>query len=164
MPTSAIGSDRRSSDAGVSLVEAMATLFIIGLMVSAVVLMAPPQDRETRALAERLAAHLTRASEESIIANRPVALVVTSEGYGFARLEENGWRPIETGSPLTFRAWPEGVAYSIEAHEAEHDTDRVVRFDPLGGATPARIVLARGGVRWSVAVDGQGESHVARIE
>jgi type II secretion system protein H len=151
-------------DSGVSLVEAMATLLIIGLMVSAVMLMAPPQDSETRAFAERLAARLALASEESILTNRPVALLVTAEGYGFARLEESGWRRIESGAGLTFRAWPDGVAYSIDARDAQGGDDRVVRFDALGGATPARIVLSRGGVRWSVAVDGQGQSHVARVD
>jgi general secretion pathway protein H len=149
-------------DSGVSLVEAMATLLIIGLAVSAVMLTASPQERETRALAERLAAHLTLASEESILTNRPVALLVTPEGYGFARLEEGGWRRIESGSALTFRAWPDGVDCRIEARETQSDDGRVVRFDALGGATPARIMLSRGGVRWSVAVDGKGESHVAR--
>jgi type II secretion system protein H len=165
MPTSATGNRCAGlpRDAGVSLVEAMVALLIIGLMVSAVMLMAPPQDRETRALAERMAAHLTLASEESILTNRPVALLVTREGYGFARLEETGWRRIETGSPLTFRVWPEGVAYTLDG-DASGQGDRVVRFDALGGATPARIVLTRGGAHWSVAVDAEGEAHVARVE
>ncbi|MBL8549599.1 MAG: GspH/FimT family pseudopilin [Hyphomonadaceae bacterium] len=143
----------------------MATLMIIALVAGAVMLMAPPQERETRAAAEQLARRLTLAAEESIITNRPVGFVATAQGYGFARLEENGWTRIESESPLMFHVWPEGVTYTLEQERARADEEApAVRFDALGGATPARITLRRGGVRWRVDVDGQGESHVARVE
>lgn len=166
MPISATGNSARlKSDAGVTLVEALATLMIIALVAGMVMLMAPPQERETREAAEQLARRLSLASEESIITNKPVGFMVTPRGYGFARLDETGWHPIETGSPLMFRAWPQGVNYSVTHERAVMDEEEpVVRFDALGGATPATITLRRGGVRWSVAVDGQGESHVARVE
>ena len=44
--------------------------------------------------------------------------------------------------------------------------DAIVRLvsDTIRGWDAATITLRRGGVRWSVEVDGQGESHVARVD
>lgn len=164
MPISATGNRLFADDAGVSLVEAMVALMIVGLMAGAVVLLAPGPERAIRAEAERLAARVTLASEESVVVNRTTALVVTHEGYGFERLEQNGWTPAAQGSPLGFRAWPANVEARVELSGAEPDDVRVARFDALGGATPAEIVLSGAGARWRVAIDGQGEADVTRAD
>ncbi len=163
-PTLATGSSRFRSDAGVSLVEAMVALMIVGLMAGAVVLLAPGPARESQTEAERLAARIVLAGEESIIANRPLSLVVTQEGYGFERLEPNGWFPAEHGSPLGFHAWPNDLDVVVEKPDGTGDDTRIARFDAIGGATPAAIVLSGSGTRWRVAIDGQGEVNVARTE
>lgn len=159
--TSAIGNKRFAPDAGVSLVEAMVALMILGLIAGAVFLMAPGADSKVRDEAERLAARVVFASEESIIVNRPLSLVVTVEGYGFERLEETGWQPAEHGSPLGFRAWPSGIDVRVEAPDAAAGDARVARFDSIGGATPAALVLSGSGTRWRVAIDGDGEVDIA---
>lgn len=161
MLTSVTGNRPLPRDAGVTLVEAMVALMIIGLIVGAVVLLAPGPDSKTRLAAEQLAARMLLAGEESVIANRPLALVVTHEGYGFERLEENGWFPAEHGSPLGFRAWPAGLDIRVEPPA---DDAKVARFDALGGATPVDIVMRGSAVRWRVSLDGQGEVDVARAE
>jgi general secretion pathway protein H len=160
MPTSAIGN---KADAGFTLVEALTTLFVIALVAGAAMLVLPGPERETRAFAERFAARLALASDESVIANRQVALVMNAQGYGFARLEDTGWRDISAGSPLAFRPWPR----ELEAHVENAETSapaQAVRFDPAGGATPARILLATPGSSWRVEVDGQGRPHVSRAQ
>jgi general secretion pathway protein H len=158
MPISATGN---RSDAGFTLVEALTTLVVIALIAGAAMLVLPGPERETRAFAERFASRLALAGEESIIVNRPVALILSHEGYGFARLEETGWRDMAAGSPLAFRPWPANLEARVEAAEAEAGAP-AVRFDPMGAATPARIVIASPGARWRVDVDGQGRPHVAR--
>jgi general secretion pathway protein H len=158
MPISAIGN---RGDAGFTLVEALTTLVVIALIAGAVMLVLPGPERETRAFAERFASRLALASEESIIVNRPVALVMSNEGYGFARLEETGWRDMAAGSPLAFRPWPANLEARIEAAEAS-ENGQAVRFDPLGAATPARITIASPGAAWRIDIDGQGRPHVAR--
>lgn len=166
MPISAAGNLKRAPrDAGFSLVEAMVTLVIIGLMASTVMLLAPSPDRETRALAEHFASRIAVASEEAIVVNRPMALVMTREGYGFARLDERGWMRVVDGSALAFRAWPDGVEYRVaEAADTETETERVVRFDAMGQATPARIVLTRAGSEWEITVNSEGRAHVSPRE
>lgn len=159
MLISATGNKRLAPDAGVTLVEAMMALMIVAMAAGAVILLAPGPDSKVREEAERLAARAVLASEESIIANRTTALVVTADGYGFERLEENGWAPAPHGSPLAFRRWPDGFEARVESGGDENDP-RVARFDALGGATPASLVVTGAGAQWRVEVDGQGGVNV----
>lgn len=161
MPTSATGNNRRANDAGVSLVEAMVALLIVSLVVGVVMLLAPGPERKTREAADQLAARMLLASEESIVANRAMSLVLTGEGYGFERLEDNGWFAVEQATPLGFRAWPGEIDVSVVEGP---DDARVVRFDPLGGATRVAIVMSGAGARWRVSLNEAGEVDVARAE
>ena len=95
MPTLAIGNKRAPRDAGFSLVEAMTALLVVGLLVGAAVLAAPGADHKTRQEAERLAARIAAASDESVLTNRPVALVVTQNGYALRA----GGRRLDRGRP-----------------------------------------------------------------
>jgi general secretion pathway protein H len=162
MPISATA-NRPRRDAGFTLVEVMTTLMIVGLVASAVVLMAPGAGSRVREAAERLAARLDAASDASVMLNRGVALTVTADGYGFERQDESGWRRIETEPALAFQAWPAGTTARIEKPApADRAGERITEFDPLGGATAMRIVIEGGGSRWTVAVDDMGAIHVDR--
>lgn len=168
---SATGNSRRIArlgpSAGVSLVEMMVALFIAAMVAGAAMLMMPGPDRTQHEAARRLAARLAAASDESVMANRRIALVVTPEGYGFDRLEENGWVRIADRDALIFRAWPRGVAPALPQTETSSPPGgRVAVFDPVGGASPARIALAgdatNDGKGWTVEIDGSGVIHVDR--
>ncbi len=163
MPISATGS-KLPRDAGVTLVEAMTALMIVGLVAGAAVLLAPGPSRGIQTEAERFAARAVLASEESIIANRTMALVVTNEGYGFERLEQNGWFPAEYSSPLGFRPWPSNLEARVEETSAEPNDPRIARFNSIGAATPASVVISGAGARWRVTIQGTGEVNVARAE
>jgi type II secretion system protein H len=166
MPMSETGRNSRArGEAGYTLIEALATLAIVGLLASAVVLAAPSPDRRAREAAEALAARLAHAGEESIMTNRPVAFIANEKGYGFAHLQQDGWRRIEGRSPLSFRAWPEGASFRIEGATREAilgEEAYGVYFAPVGEATPARIELTNGGVRFDVELDAQGGARVVR--
>lgn len=158
-------SSRLRLDAGVTLVEALVAIAVVSLMAGMVLLSAPGPERQMQTDAQRFAAFVARGAEESVMTNRPVALVLTREGYGFARREANGWAPITFGSPLAFRPWPEGVDFSVEEGMAIADTQgRVAAFDVLGGATPARILLSRAGRTWRITLSGEGNVDVAPAE
>lgn len=161
MATLATGSNRLAADAGVTLVEAMVALLVISLSVGVVLLVMPQGNRTARQAAERLAAQMVLAGEESVIVNRPLSLVVTPEGYGFERLDETGWTPAAPNSALGFRVWPEGLEAQLPEAVEE---GRVARFDPLGGASAARIVLEHAGEAWRVDIAESGEVDVEQAE
>ncbi len=164
MPTSATGNRRLRGDAGVTLIESMMALMVVSLMAGAVMLATSGRDHVARVEAERLAARMTLAGEEGVIANRTIALVVTSEGYGFERFEDGRWLAADLGSPLAFRAWPEGVVAQVEEAELDGEGGRVASFDALGAATPVAVVLSKNGVQWRAAVSPEGRVDVTRGE
>lgn len=161
MPISATGNSAAPRDAGFSLVEALTALMIVALVAGAVLLAAPGTESKTRAEAERLAARLVLAGDESVVLNRALRLIVTDEGYGFERLEQGGWVAMEHGSSLGFRAWPARTRVRIETSESE---EAAARFDALGAVTPVSLVMSGDGAQWRVSVGRMGEVHVAPAE
>lgn len=152
-------------DAGFTLVEMLATLAVIGLLASAVMLAAPSIDTRLHADINRLAARLKLASDQSVLTNREIALVAAPEGYHFERLEEGGWIRMDSSAPLGFEPWPGKTAPRIEvprAAEQEGEGNRLAEFDPLGGASAMRLVFGEAGLAWRVAIDEAGEIRVDR--
>lgn len=153
-----------SSDAGFTLIEVMTALLIASMLAGAVLLLWPGQSMIVRDTAERLAARLKAAGDESVLLNRQIGLVVTAEGYGFDRRESDGWRRFETERTLAFQAWPASSYPEIEAPSSEDSLgDHVAIFDPLGGATPMRILIGDT-VKWLVEIDKEGQIHADRAE
>ncbi|MEL7028454.1 MAG: GspH/FimT family pseudopilin, partial [Pseudomonadota bacterium] len=123
--------------------------------------------------AQRFAARLKMAAQESIITGEAWGVSIEADGYGFYRRRAGVWTPI--GARDDFFAptdWDretvvavvrEGASVSRREDEASEEEDRsdpegpVVRFDSTGEATPAEIVLERSGRRFLVRVTPLGE-------
>lgn len=149
-PTSATGRpDRRALRAGFTLVELLMTVAIIGLAAGAVVLSVPDPRPSVAEDAERFAARLSRAREEAVLSNRPVAVEATAAGYGFSSFDGADWTALEDG-PFGQKQWSDGVSVSPAG------STRVV-FDPTGVAEPATLTLSRDGRASRVEIDGAGE-------
>lgn len=149
-PTSEIGRpDRRARRAGFTLVELLMTVAIIGLAAGAVVLSVPDPRPSVAEDAERFAARLSRAREEAVLSNRPVAVEATADGYGFTVFDGADWKPLAEG-PFDPEPWSDGLSMSPAGPV------RVV-FDPTGVADPATLILSRDGATSRVEVDGAGE-------
>lgn len=140
-----------SRRAGFTLVELLMVVAIIGLAAGAVVLSVPDPRPSVAEDAERFAARLTRAREEAILSNRPVAVQVGPTGYGFAAYDGIRWSDLDEG-PFGPEDWTEGTA-------PEPTVARLV-FDPTGVAEPGAIILTREGRRRTVTVDGAGEVRI----
>lgn len=157
--------DSRSGSAGFTLIEVMATLAIVALMASAVLLMSPGADSRLHAALEKFAARIDLASDQSVLMNRQLAIVATPEGYHFERLDEDGWSRLETVPALGFQPWPDSDAPEVESAdklEDQGDSQRLARFDPLGGATAMSLRFGKSGQSWRVQIDEEGAVHVER--
>jgi general secretion pathway protein H len=140
---------RRARRAGFTLVELLMTVAIIGLAAGAVVLSVPDPRPSVAEDAERFAARLSRAREEAVLTNRPVAVEATAVGYGFAAFDGAEWSSLTDG-PFGPEAWSAGLTVSPA------NPVRVV-FDPTGVAEPAILTLSRDGRATRVEIDGAGE-------
>ncbi|HEY0600725.1 GspH/FimT family pseudopilin [Brevundimonas sp.] len=142
-------SKRQVGRAGFTLVELLMTVAIIGLAAGAVVLSVPDPRPSVGQDAERFAARLSRAREEAVLTNRPVAVEATTAGYAFSAFDGREWSALTDG-PFGPEAWSAGVSVSPAGPV------RIV-FDPTGVAEPAIVTLSRDGRASRIAVDGAGE-------
>jgi general secretion pathway protein H len=132
----------------------MVVVAIMGLMAGLVVVAAGDGRPSVSLEAERFGARLLRAREEAVLANRPVQIAVSAEGYDFrARARGGGWTPLADG-PFRRVAWAEGTRLVDETG------DGLVNFDATGAATPAAFVLSRGRNGTRVTVDGAGNIRI----
>jgi len=125
------------------------TVAIIGLAAGAVVLSVPDPRPSVAEDAERFAARLSRAREEAVLTNRPVAVETTASGYGFSSFDGAEWSALTEG-PFGPETWSDGLTVSPA------DPARLV-FDPTGVAEPATVMLSRDGRASRVEIDGAGE-------
>lgn len=138
------------SERGFTLIELMVVITIIALASAAVVLTLPDGSEKLRADAERFAGRVAAARDNAIVGARPMAVWVSSSGYGFARREEGAWRPL-ADPPFADTPWLDGVAADTGGQQVR------VTFDGTGMTEPAAVVLVRDGRRATVTVDGAGK-------
>lgn len=160
MPISAPGRARIGgaprSERGFTLVELLIVLTIIGLMSAAVVLAMPDPRGSLVAEAERFAARAHAAQERAIMDARPMAIRVTSLGYGFDRREDGEWKAMDE-EPFADRPWGEGTSAGVPAQSAQ----RIV-FDTTGAAEPMKLMLLRDDDQLLVEIGADGKARVAR--
>ncbi len=160
---------RRRGEAGLSLVEVMTALLVIGLATSMVVIAFPQRAALVEESANAFAAQLVAAADTAIAGGQPVGVFLDAEGYRFARRTGPEWMTIREDRTLRPRDWPEGVEAELLRAGGPAGAGRMsdlsqqqmpalpqIRFDPTGAANAAAIELMAEGATRMVRISEDG--------
>lgn len=150
---------RRSGESGLTLVEMLVVLAIIGVMAGVTVLAVGTGGGGVRAEAEarRLAARLQLAADETMVTDRAIAFAPEADGYSFITWDTaaRAWRPDPIAELGERHALPGGMKLA---------TDIGARALPIGAdgaGGPMRARLTGGDRAWTIAFDGTGATATA---
>jgi general secretion pathway protein H len=133
---------------GMTLVEILVVLAIVGVMAAVVTLGVGAADRgmgvETEA--NRLADRLRLAADDVLVTRRPLSLSFDGEGYVFTRGDAAATGVVDALAER--HAFPAGVRM------VGLGVASPVSIDPDGAAPIAAFGLAKGDQRWRVTFDG----------
>lgn len=145
--------NRLSSQAGMTLVEVMAVLFIIGLTAGLVTLTLPERPTAEQASAQAFARVLREAQDQAIMAGQPVGLQLTEQGYGLVQWRQDLWRP-QRGAVVL----PRGMDIALQDEPRPTPTGwPTLIFDPTGIVQPTQFQLRARGVRIDISLEETGE-------
>jgi general secretion pathway protein H len=134
------GPSAREASAGFTLIEVMVVVVIIGILINFAVLSLrshSPAD-QLNDEAQRLRSLLQIAGEEALLRSSFIGVDITETGYGFLRLEEETWQPVED-TLFRDRELPEDVQISITTAQPPGDED-----DDEEKRTPEIILMNSG--------------------
>ena len=139
----------RSRRAGMTLVEILVVLSIVGVMAGITVLSVGIGDRgvSLESEANRLADRLRLASDETLVTRRPLTLAFDPGGYQFVRDATAGGA--EASEALRDRhGLPDGVRL------IGLDVASPMAIDPDGATPVATFAISQGDDGWQVQFDG----------
>lgn len=143
-----IAPDTTRHEAGLTLVEMLVVLAIVGVMAGVVVLSAGSSSgRGPEVEARRLAARLELAADETMVTGRAIAFVRGANGYRFVAWKAGRWTDDQSPA-LEPHTLPPGLAI-----EGTANGPVVLGADGGGNPIALRIVPAKGS-GWTIAFDG----------
>lgn len=135
--------------AGMTLVEILVVLTIVGVMAGITVLSVGIGDRgvSLESEANRLADRLRLASDETLVTRRPLTLVFDPSGYQFVR-------DVSAGGAEASEALRERHALPGGIRLIGLDVASPMAIDPDGATPVATFALSQGDDGWQVQFDG----------
>jgi general secretion pathway protein H len=163
-------------EAGYTLLEALAAVFIIALVsgIAVASMPDPADDRDAEVLA--FAAKLERASDQAVTTGLFMGATIDADGYRFYRRFGAAWRETIDRDGFGAHIWSEGALVTVAVDGGRLDQARLsdlpnaaegqpaVRFDPTGVATPAEIRITYPDVSYGVRIDIAGEAVVEQVD
>ncbi len=166
----------RARQAGVTLIELLVVLVILALASTAVLLNAPPARPPVQKEAERMAARIRIALDESLTTRKSFRLVLDEGGYGFEVFSEGQWTEMPDHRFLAHRDFGKGVTAEIAAGEAALSNARALgesarpvvdettrlALDPLGAQDQLQVRLSSSDGAWFVKLGASGAAEAIR--
>ncbi|RYD14949.1 MAG: type II secretion system protein GspH [Lysobacteraceae bacterium] len=151
---------------GFTLIELLVVVAIVGVLALALTLsVANSSERRLEGAAERFAALVAHACEQSELRGREIGIAISPGGYAFLRLDREGWRPFTGEDALRRRDWPQGTRPTLAREGRPLDlvpgegdeVPQLVCF-ASGELTPFALDLALGDSRAHYRIEAQGEA------
>ena len=156
----------RGNQRGVTLLELLVVMAILALTASIVILSAPPARGPAKDEAERFAARLVAATEESVMSGKILRLDLSPTEYRFLVFRDGAWKPASERAFLAPRQVSGNVLATIEiedpalanetARASREDPVRRILLDPIGVAVPFTVDFADRNERWRVERGADG--------
>jgi len=143
------------SEAGISLVEVLVAVFIVGLMSSLVVLTIPRDAPAERKFAGALGDIIRDSIDRSVLRGVPVAIDIRNNVIRVHDWKGSGWN---VDSSFKFEIDDKIVAQQIEPYDpyrAEEKPELIC--DPTGLVSPAVFRITGASERWEVIVTESGD-------
>lgn len=139
------------SRAGMTLVEILVVLSIVGVMAGVVVLGVGVGDRGlgVESEANRLADRLRLAADDVLVTRRPLLLVFDAQGYQFVRGDGTAAGAADAVEPLRER-----YRLPADIQMTGAGVSSPMAIDPDGAAPIAAFAFAKGDQAWRVTFDG----------
>lgn len=146
----------RASERGMTIVEVLMVVFIIGLTAGIVTLTIPQRPTEEQAGAQAFARVLREAQDQAILSGQPIGLRLTERGYTLVQWRLEQWLPY--GAPtLLPRQFDIVQQEDPAAITAKPDNWPDLVFDPTGIVEMAEFQLRGRGIRIDVNLIETGE-------
>lgn len=119
----------RNRQRGLTLVELLVVIVILALASSVVLLNAPPSRPAVRDDAERFAARIQLALDETIASGGMMRVSIDAAGYGFEAVADGEWAPIDPNKTLARKTFDKRSTAVVEIADAANDNARALGDD-----------------------------------
>ena len=148
--------DPLQSQRGMTLVEVMMVVFIVGLSAGLVVLTLPQRDPASLTEARAFAQTLQTTQDAAILSGQPTAIQITETGYTLLSWRGDAWQLRRGGKTLK-----QGVNLTIRSDLPEQPDDwPQLIFDPTGVNAATEFRFSGGGERFDLIVSEGGEVQI----
>jgi len=146
-------------DAGFTLVEIMAVLFIIGLMSAAIVLSFPESKSDLEVQAEHLTVRLNAMAQDSLVTGKVSAVGINQEGYALYHYAEGEWESFRSED------WADDFRITLERDDVKLELPEEITpgilFYPTAQSHAFEISITDGGTEHMIM--SLGDNRVERI-
>ncbi|MEL6414478.1 MAG: GspH/FimT family pseudopilin [Pseudomonadota bacterium] len=146
----------RSSERGMTIVEVLMVVFIIGLAAGIVTLTIPQRPTEEQAGAQAFARVLREAQDQAILSGQPIGLKLSENGYALLQWRRERWVPHGRAVALPRQLEVVEQEELIVDQQLPANWPDLV-FDPTGIVEMAEFQLRGRGIRIDVTINETGE-------